>query len=291
MGTEGINCQQFTWELFACPWPCVEALNVSDHDLNIFTQDIPFNFVAKQALERLDNPGALAEVRWLRMHCARIPVYLELAQDVQELASAMHKFHKSFNDKAGQMVIHLEATKKRMEQARLCLHIQKALLELAWEKQLQGRFYWSGLLGMVKHSNRQYLPSLCKAHTVTVHRVDKGNQVSRGKNKQCCADHANESHTIQKVYNMCQLCKKTRHWVWECDAPHNGCQGPYCKLRHDHPRFYRQRCKFPQRQVGQCRENKCKHEKDIELPNKRWARDAIDVDTLIDQTDSVYLSD
>jgi hypothetical protein len=46
-----------------------------------------------------------------------IPVYAELMQAVQDLSSAMHKFHKWFNDKAGQLVLQLEATKKRMEGA------------------------------------------------------------------------------------------------------------------------------------------------------------------------------
>ena len=79
----------------------MDALNANNHDLNIFTQDVPFNFATKQALDQLDDPEALAEVGRLCSLCAHIPVYLKLAQDVQELASAMHKFHKSFNDKTG----------------------------------------------------------------------------------------------------------------------------------------------------------------------------------------------
>jgi hypothetical protein len=101
MGTEGAESYQFARELYAYPRPPVDAPNADDRDLDIFTQDVPFNFATKQALDRLDDPGALAEVGRLRSLCARIPVYSELAQDVQELASAMHKFHKSFNDKTG----------------------------------------------------------------------------------------------------------------------------------------------------------------------------------------------
>jgi len=101
MGTEGAESYQFARELYAYPRPPVDAPNADERDLDIFTQDVPFNFAAEQALDQLDDPGVLAEVGRLRSLCAHIPVYLELAQDVQELASAMHKFHKSFNDKTG----------------------------------------------------------------------------------------------------------------------------------------------------------------------------------------------
>jgi hypothetical protein len=62
MGTEGAESYQFARELFAYPRPPVDALNTNDHDLDIFTQDVPFNFATEQALDWLDNPGALAEV-------------------------------------------------------------------------------------------------------------------------------------------------------------------------------------------------------------------------------------
>jgi hypothetical protein len=40
----------------------VEASNISDRDLDIFTQNIPFNFTAEQVLEKLDDLGVLAKV-------------------------------------------------------------------------------------------------------------------------------------------------------------------------------------------------------------------------------------
>ena len=70
MGTKGVDCQQFTQELFACPRLAVEASGISDHDLNIFTQDVPFNFAAEQVLETLDDLGALAKVSRLCTLCA-----------------------------------------------------------------------------------------------------------------------------------------------------------------------------------------------------------------------------
>ncbi len=40
----------------------MEAPGVNDSNLKIFTRDTPFNFVVKQALEQLDDPGTLAKV-------------------------------------------------------------------------------------------------------------------------------------------------------------------------------------------------------------------------------------
>jgi len=51
MGTKGSGQQQFAREVYACPQLPVEALGVSDDNLEIFTKDVPFNFAAKQALE------------------------------------------------------------------------------------------------------------------------------------------------------------------------------------------------------------------------------------------------
>ena len=62
MGTEGAESYQFARELYAYPRPLVDAPNANDRDLDIFTQDVPFNFAAEQVLDRLDDPGALAEV-------------------------------------------------------------------------------------------------------------------------------------------------------------------------------------------------------------------------------------
>jgi len=59
-----------------------------------------------------------------------VPIYAKLAQSVQELLEAVHKFQKGFNEKTSQVIIHLKATKKWMEAARVksCTHV--ALLEL-----------------------------------------------------------------------------------------------------------------------------------------------------------------
>jgi len=84
----------------------------------------------------LDDPGALAEVARLRMLSMCIPVYTELMQAVQDLSSAMHKFHKQFNDKARQLVLQLEAMKKRMEGAQMCSRVQNVLLELTCSREL-----------------------------------------------------------------------------------------------------------------------------------------------------------
>ncbi len=48
----------------------------------------------------------------------------------------MHKFHKTFNNKSGQLVRQIEATKKRMGNARVCARVQNALMELPCRQQL-----------------------------------------------------------------------------------------------------------------------------------------------------------
>ena len=52
-------------EVYACPCPLVEVPGVDDNNLNIFTHDILFNFAVKQAMDQLDDPGALAKVAQL----------------------------------------------------------------------------------------------------------------------------------------------------------------------------------------------------------------------------------
>ncbi len=107
----------------------------------------------------------MAQLRTLSVH---ILVYTELMQAVQDLSSAMHKFHKQFNDKARQLVLQLKATKKRMEGAQICFHIQNILLKLTHPQELRERFYWPGIPSLLKHPNQYYILSLCDTHTVTV---------------------------------------------------------------------------------------------------------------------------
>jgi hypothetical protein len=84
----------------------------------------------EQALESLEDLGALAEVVCLHTLIAHIPVYTELVHSVQELLETVHKFQKGFNKKMSQVILQLEVTKKRMEaiQIKLCTHL--ALQEL-----------------------------------------------------------------------------------------------------------------------------------------------------------------
>jgi len=98
MGMEGVGQQQFTRELFAGSQRAIDVPRVSDKDLEIFTQDLPFNVTLEQALDSLDDPGALAKVAQLHTLVVRVPVYAELVQNVQELSEAIHKFQKSFSN-------------------------------------------------------------------------------------------------------------------------------------------------------------------------------------------------
>jgi hypothetical protein len=117
MGTEGAGETQFAQEQFAELQPLLEVPGVDNRDLEIFIKDIPFNFTFEQALESLGDPGVLAKVARLRNLIAQVLIYAKLARSVQELSKTVHKFQKGFNDRAGQLVIHLEATKRWIEAA------------------------------------------------------------------------------------------------------------------------------------------------------------------------------
>ena len=75
----------------------------------------------KQALEKLEDPSALAKVAQLRTWAARILVYSELARVMQEFSDAMHKFQRDFSNKTGRVVFQFEATKRHMEAAQIHL--------------------------------------------------------------------------------------------------------------------------------------------------------------------------
>ncbi len=92
----------------------------------------------------------------------------------------MHKFHKSFNDKASQLVLQLKATKKQMKDAWICLWVQHSLLELVRGNKLKGRFYWSGLPRLLKYPNWHYLPSLCDAREITALETSRGKATIEG---------------------------------------------------------------------------------------------------------------
>jgi hypothetical protein len=62
MGIEGNRHQQFARKVFAHLYQPVTALVVKDNDLEIFTQDVPFNFMMEQALDRMEDLGGLAKV-------------------------------------------------------------------------------------------------------------------------------------------------------------------------------------------------------------------------------------
>lgn len=119
MGMAGIGNTKFAREIFASPHPALNITGVDDKDLSIFIRDSLFNFMLKQALKWLEDPSALAKVTRLHALAMHIPVYSELARVVQELSDAMHKFQKDFNDRTGQMVIQLKATKRHMEEAQI----------------------------------------------------------------------------------------------------------------------------------------------------------------------------
>jgi len=83
------------------------------------------------------------------------------------------------------MVIQLEATKGQMEKARVCMQIQQELSELMQNRELQGKLYWPGLLGIPEHPNRHYLPSLLSVYTVTNQNINTGEVRSGAKRPRC----------------------------------------------------------------------------------------------------------
>ena len=176
LGTEGAGQQQFARELFAGSRRAINVPGVSDKDLKIFTQDLPFNFTLEQALDSLDDPGALAKVAQLHTLVVRVPVYAELVQNVQELLEAVHKFQKSFSDHTGQTVIQLEATKHQMETAHIWSQTHVTLMDLAHARELQGQFYWPDLPGMLENLRHHYFKALSTAQTVTAYGVETGRE-------------------------------------------------------------------------------------------------------------------
>jgi hypothetical protein len=227
MGTEGVGTVQFAQELYAELQPPVEVLGVDDRDLEIFVKDVLFNFASKQALESLGDPSVLAEVARLRHLIAQVPVYADLARSMQGLSEVVHKFQKEFNDHASRLVIHLEATKRRMEGARIHSCAQLVLVELGHNCKLRGRFYWPDIPGVLEDPSRHYVRThdedaegMVKAHVWEGQAVPPS---SRG----CISP---QYRAMQKAFNVCRLCKEVGHWIRECEQPYKGCRGPHCVL-------------------------------------------------------------
>ncbi len=226
------------------------------------------------------------------MLSTRIPVYAKLVQAVQDLSSAMHKFHKQFNNKAGQLVLQLEATKKRMEGAWMCSRVQNILLELTHSWELWGRFYWPRIPSLLKHPNQHYILSLCDACTITVEGLVTA-KVALEDGKENTDDVFTRGQAVQHAGNVCKYCGKDGHWQKECKEPHNNCKGPHCQLWRDHANFNMWPCAFLKRQVGQRGKGKCKHEPEPDAPCKRSVNmeEPIDINMLINDGACLYISD
>jgi hypothetical protein len=156
LGSEGVGNPQFTRELYMALQQLKEPTTDKRQGLNLLVWDMSFNFTLKQALESLKDPGVLAKVAQLRTLVTCILIYSELTQAIQELSNAVHKFQKHFNDKTGQVVIQLEATKKHMEAAHIPTHVQATLLNLTCLRQLQGQFYWPYIPSMPENPRRHH---------------------------------------------------------------------------------------------------------------------------------------
>jgi hypothetical protein len=104
-------------EIYTDSYSPLNIKGINNEDLDVFTQDSPFNFALEQGLEALGDPGALAEVVRLCALVVQVPVYSLLAQAIQELSKAVNKFQNYFNNKAGQMLIQLDVTKWHMAAA------------------------------------------------------------------------------------------------------------------------------------------------------------------------------
>jgi hypothetical protein len=110
LGLKGIRHLQFTRELYTTPQQQEKQSTDNERNLNLFVHNTPFNFTLKQALDSLGDPGILAKVVRLRTLIAHVWIYSELAQAMQELSDAIHKFQKCFNDKTSQVIIQLKET-------------------------------------------------------------------------------------------------------------------------------------------------------------------------------------
>jgi hypothetical protein len=279
MGTKGVGHEEFKREIHTGPHQPMAIPGIDDRDLEIFVQDVLFNFALEQALDSLEDPGALAEVARLRTLVARIPVYADLAQKFRGLWEAIHEFQAHFNEQAEQTAIQFEATKHRMVAARLRSRTQAALENLAYGCELQGRFYCPPLPGLVENPRRYYDRPLPIAQTITEQGIELGREKESdgGFKRHGCASH--DYRAMQCAINVCRLCGNPSHWIRECEQPHNGCRGPYCELRRDHPMFDFQRCVFQKRQVGQRGTGKRKRDKEGEeedLTKRQKIEDEVD---------------
>lgn len=274
MGTEGEGQQEFQREIRACPQTGSEDPTVNEGDIEFLTRDLPFNFAIEQALERLGDPGLLADVGRLRALCAGIPVFAEMVETIQELTKSVYKFHTTFNGQVARLVDGIAETKRRLEKAHVRSRVQKALQSLVQSGELRGGMYWPDMPEIPEGSDKIQLPVEFEEHL----RQEDEKEFRR---KGCATP---EYRATQRVYNLCRLCQKRGHWMRECEEPHTSCRGPHCLLKKGHAGFDKQLCRFPRRQVGQRGLNKRKRDdsEEIEIPQKRRAGEDPELDMIID---------
>lgn len=288
LGTEGVGGLQFARKMYAEPQDAFSGARVDDTDLEIFVKDTPFNYAIEQALDHLSDPGVLAEVSRLRTLVAQLPIYADLARVVQELSNAVHQFQKHFNEKTGEFVVNLDATKKRMEAARASSRVQFALTDLARMRQLRGRFYWPDIPGMPEDPNRHYTRAPGERTARDEYEEDRLREgvVDNPAGRLGCI--SADYRATQQAYNVCRLCERTGHWIKDCEEPHTACAPPYCDLRSDHPHFHMQECRFPRRPMGKRGSGKRKREGADEGPNKIRDQKNVAEAMIVDDASSLF---
>ena len=112
LGTEGAGKTIHSRPILAGP---IEGdTNDHDEDLKMLVSEPTHNFVLAQALDYLDDPGALSEVACFRNYATQLPVVLDRSRMFHDLVTAFGAFQEHFNDKNRAFLARMEQCRQRL---------------------------------------------------------------------------------------------------------------------------------------------------------------------------------
>jgi len=88
--------------------------NDHDKDLEVFISKPSYNFALAQALDYLDDPGALSEVACFHNYAVQLPVILDRSQMFHDLVMAFGAFQEQFNDENRAFLNRMEQCHQRL---------------------------------------------------------------------------------------------------------------------------------------------------------------------------------
>ena len=157
LGTEGAG--QMVHSHLVLAGPVEGEINEHNEDLEILVSKPSHNFAIAQALDYLDDLGALSEVARFRNYAAQLPVVLERSRMFHDLVTAFWAFQERFNDENWAFLDRMEQSRGRLVAGQVWARVDRAMLQLHQRGELGGRYYWPGLPGVPKHPGRLYLPA------------------------------------------------------------------------------------------------------------------------------------